>query len=61
MLGDIYCSMCVLQVTEPAKVLLDAGQEIPCDLMAKILKFQLLQIKASDQQRREEGQANVCS
>ncbi|XP_029311185.1 sperm-associated antigen 17-like [Cottoperca gobio] len=37
------------EVTEPAKVLLDAGEEIPCDLMANILKFQLLQIKAHDQ------------
>ncbi|XP_059211469.1 sperm-associated antigen 17 isoform X3 [Centropristis striata] len=45
------------EVTEHAKVLLDAGQEIPCDLMAKILKFQLLQIKANDQQRREAEQA----
>ncbi|XP_050932117.1 sperm-associated antigen 17 isoform X1 [Lates calcarifer] len=45
------------EVTEPAKVLLDAGEEIPCDLMAKILKFQLLQIKAIDQQRREAEQA----
>ncbi|XP_027134086.1 sperm-associated antigen 17 isoform X1 [Larimichthys crocea] len=44
------------EVTEPAKVLLDAGEEIPCDLMAKILKFQLLQIKANDQQRREAEQ-----
>ncbi|XP_041842655.1 sperm-associated antigen 17 isoform X2 [Melanotaenia boesemani] len=41
------------EVTEPAKVLLDAGKEIPCDLLAKILKFQLLQIKAKDQRRRE--------
>ncbi|KAI4808604.1 hypothetical protein KUCAC02_000658 [Chaenocephalus aceratus] len=45
------------EVTEPAKVLLDAGDEIPCDLMANILKFQLLQIKANDQQRREAEQA----
>ncbi|XP_034757010.1 sperm-associated antigen 17 isoform X3 [Etheostoma cragini] len=41
------------EVTESAKVLLDAGEEIPCDLMAKVLKFQLLHIKANDQQRRE--------
>lgn len=34
-------------------MLLDAGEEIPCDLMAKILKFQLLQLKTNDQQRRE--------
>ncbi|XP_044196890.1 sperm-associated antigen 17 isoform X3 [Thunnus albacares] len=45
------------EVTEPAKVLLDAGEEIPCDLMAKIVKFQLLQIKDNDQQRREAEQA----
>ncbi|XP_056156134.1 sperm-associated antigen 17 [Lampris incognitus] len=45
------------EVMEPAKVLLDAGEEIPCDLMAKILKFQLLEIKASNQCRRGEYQA----
>ncbi|XP_030578529.1 sperm-associated antigen 17 [Archocentrus centrarchus] len=45
------------QVTEPAKLLLDAGEEIPCDLMAKILKFHLLLIKASDQQRSDANQA----
>ncbi|XP_037531803.1 sperm-associated antigen 17 [Nematolebias whitei] len=44
------------EVTESAKVLLDAGEEIPSDLMAKLLKFQLLQIKTSDQQRREAEQ-----
>ncbi|XP_034020018.1 sperm-associated antigen 17 [Thalassophryne amazonica] len=45
------------EVTESAKVLLDAGEEIPCDLMAKILKFQLLQIKSKDQQRMAAEQA----
>ncbi|XP_039458948.1 sperm-associated antigen 17 isoform X2 [Oreochromis aureus] len=45
------------QVTEPAKLLLDAGEGIPCDLMAKILKFQLLLIKACDQQRSDANQA----
>ncbi|KAM8900354.1 sperm-associated antigen 17 isoform 2-T3 [Spinachia spinachia] len=45
------------EVTESAKLLLDAGEEIGCDLMAKLLKFQLLQIKANDQQRRKAEQA----
>lgn len=45
---------------ESAKALLDAGQEVPSSLMAKVLKFQLLQIKASDQQRRKAEQASVC-
>uniref|UniRef100_A0A3P8SP59 Uncharacterized protein n=1 Tax=Amphiprion percula TaxID=161767 RepID=A0A3P8SP59_AMPPE len=49
------------EVTEPAKVLLDAGEEIPCDLMAKVLKFQLLQIKTNDQQRREAEQLELGS
>lgn len=48
----------VLQVTESAKALLDAGAEIPCDLMAKVIKCQLLQIKANDQQRREAEKAS---
>lgn len=63
--GFALLSMCLVhvcvQVTEPAKVLLDAGEEIPCDLMAKILKFQLLHIKDNDQQRREAEQVSVSS
>ncbi|KAL6118697.1 spag17 [Pungitius sinensis] len=47
------------EVTECAKLLLDAEEEIGCDLMAKILKFQLLQIKANDQQRREAEQVQT--
>lgn len=42
-------------------MLLDAGAEIPSDLMAKILKSQLLQIKATDKHRREAEQVNVTS
>ncbi|KAM3849923.1 sperm-associated antigen 17-like, partial [Diretmus argenteus] len=45
------------EVTEPAKVLLDAEEEIPCDLMAQILKFQLLDIRSNDQHRRAAEQA----
>ena len=47
-----------LQVTVPAKVLLDAGEDVPSELMANILKFQLLQVKASDQQRRAARQVS---
>ncbi|XP_029944295.1 sperm-associated antigen 17 [Salarias fasciatus] len=39
------------EVMEVAKALLDAGQEVSCDLMAKILKFLLLQIKTDDQRK----------
>lgn len=46
---------------EAAKALLEAGQEIPCDLMAKVLKFQMLQIKVGDQQRREAEQVSVSA
>ncbi|KAM3590203.1 uncharacterized protein V6R79_005781 [Siganus canaliculatus] len=49
------------EVTEYAKALLDAGEEIPCDLMAQILKVQLLQVKAIDQQRREAEQVGLQS
>lgn len=44
------------EVTEPAKVLLDTEEEIPCDLLAKLVKFQLLQIKSNDLQRRRAEQ-----
>nr|XP_054599191.1 sperm-associated antigen 17 isoform X1 [Nothobranchius furzeri] len=40
------------KITEAAKALLDAGEEIPCNLMTEVLKFMLLQIKASDKHRR---------
>ncbi|XP_069374874.1 sperm-associated antigen 17 isoform X3 [Paralichthys olivaceus] len=46
------------EVTESAKVQLDAGEEISCDLMAKILKFQLLEVKTNDQKRRAAEQAS---
>lgn len=40
-----------LKVMEVAKTTLDAGQEISTELMAKLLKFQLLCMKTSDLQR----------
>ncbi|CAL8240434.1 unnamed protein product [Merluccius merluccius] len=46
------------EVTVPAKVLLDAGEDVPSEMMANILKFQLLQVKASDQQRRAARQGS---
>jgi len=39
-------------VTELAKSLMDGGEEITVDLMAKLIKFQLLTIKNNDFARR---------
>ncbi|KAF6738299.1 Sperm-associated antigen 17 [Oryzias melastigma] len=47
------------EVLQSARVWLDAGEDIPFDLMAKILKLQLLQVKSSDQQRREAEQTEA--
>lgn len=41
------------KVTQVAKELLDGGQEIPLELLAKVVKFLLLQIKTADQQQRK--------
>ncbi|XP_057709656.1 sperm-associated antigen 17 isoform X1 [Corythoichthys intestinalis] len=41
------------EVTEPARELLEAREEIPAELMGPIVKFMLLQIKEADQQRRK--------
>lgn len=51
----------LVQVAESAKVLLDADQEVPCDLMAKVVKSLLLHIKRLDQQRREAEEAEQAS
>uniref|UniRef100_A0AAV2KND9 Sperm-associated antigen 17 n=1 Tax=Knipowitschia caucasica TaxID=637954 RepID=A0AAV2KND9_KNICA len=44
------------EVTEPAKLLLDGGEDIPVDLLAKLVKFQLLQVKREDKLRRQAEQ-----
>lgn len=43
----------MLQLLESAKVLLDAGEEIPCDLLVNILKSQLQQLQAECLQRKD--------
>ncbi|KTG41218.1 hypothetical protein cypCar_00001805 [Cyprinus carpio] len=40
------------EVTEVAKSIMDVGEEITVDLMAKLIKFQLLTIKNNDIARR---------
>ncbi|XP_056432106.1 sperm-associated antigen 17-like [Gadus chalcogrammus] len=47
------------EVTETAKLLLDADEDVPCELMAFVLKFQMLQVKASDEHRRAGRQSGV--
>ncbi|XP_048108128.1 sperm-associated antigen 17 isoform X2 [Alosa alosa] len=46
------------ELMEYAKTTLDAGEEISTELMAKLLKFQLLCMKTSDLQRLTEQKAN---
>lgn len=46
-------------VAESAKALLDAAQDVPCELLAKVLKCLLLQLKRQDQQNRQSEQVKV--
>lgn len=41
------------EVCEAAKPYLDANEEIPLPLMAKLVKFKLLDLKTADQKRRD--------
>lgn len=56
------------EVCEPCKIPLDNGEEIPLPLLARLIKFKLLAIKANDLKRREtekkvslvEGNGSKC-
>lgn len=41
------------EVCEPCRIHLDNGEEIPLPLLARLIKFKLLAIKANDLKRRE--------
>lgn len=41
------------QLLESAKALVDAGEEIPCDMLVTILKSQLQQLQAECHQRKD--------
>ena len=41
------------EICEPCKEYLDKDEEIPLPLLAKLVKFRLLDIKVKDQRRRE--------
>ncbi|XP_016389993.1 sperm-associated antigen 17 [Sinocyclocheilus rhinocerous] len=47
------------EVTEVAKSIMDVGEEITVDLMAKLIKFQLLTIKNNDIARRAAEQKSI--
>lgn len=49
----------MLQLLESAKVLLDAGEDIPCDLLVNILKSQLQQLQAECLQRKDRDTETV--
>lgn len=42
------------EICEQVKPFIDQGEEIPSNLLAKLLKFKLLQIKTKDIERRNE-------
>ena len=41
------------EVCEPCKAHLDAGEEVPLPLLAKLIKYRLMAIKTADIKRRE--------